>query len=88
MHLVSSSLKESSAAYRHSSLAITLLYLCHRLLNLPAAVDGEQSRLTAVKQCVSGEDDLIVAILHKPADAVLGMARRVMSLYSDAANAP
>lgn len=41
-----------------------------------------------MKQCVSREDNFIVAILHKPADAVLGVARGIEPFYGDAADAP
>lgn len=39
---------------------------------------------TAVEQRIAREDDLVVAVLHEPADAVLGMAWRVQALDGDA----
>jgi hypothetical protein len=42
--------------------------------------------LTADKQGISREDDPTVAILQKPADAVLGVARRVKARGGDVTN--
>lgn len=39
-----------------------------------------------MEEGVAGEDDLVVAVLHEPADAVLGVARRVEALDRDAAD--
>jgi hypothetical protein len=42
--------------------------------------------LTSVKQGVAGKHDLVVAVLHKEADAVLGVAGGVQGLDRDAAD--
>ena len=36
-----------------------------------------------MEQRIAREDDLVVAVLHKVADAVLGVARRVQRLDAD-----
>ncbi len=38
-----------------------------------------------MEQGVAGEDNPVVAVLHEPADAVLGVARGVQALDGDAA---
>lgn len=43
-------------------------------------------RRTANEEGITGEDGLVVAVLHEPADAVLGVARRVEGLDGDTAN--
>lgn len=40
--------------------------------------------LTTVEQRVAREDDLVIAILHKPADAVLRVAGGMQTLHRDA----
>lgn len=41
---------------------------------------------TSVEERVAREDDLVVAVLHEPADAVLGVAGCVEGLDGDAAD--
>lgn len=37
-----------------------------------------------MEQCIARKDDLVVAVLHEPADAVLGMAWGIQALDGDA----
>lgn len=88
MHLFGITLEESSTACKDNNSATVLFYLLPTLQCRGGSREGKQRRLTSVKQCVSREDDLVIAILHKPTDAILGMAWRIETLYGDAANAP
>lgn len=44
----------------------------------------EEKIPTAVEERVAGEDDLVLAVLREPADAVLRVAGRVQALNRDA----
>lgn len=59
--------------------------LIQRGVHLPR-VALEELATAGVEQRVAREDDLVRAVLHEPADAVLRMARRVQALDGDAAD--
>ena len=79
------------------SLVQSLVHLGSRALEKPTTTWGaklvsknkpppeEPPKLTTVEQGVTSEDDLLVAILHVPADRVLGVARGVEALHLDVA---
>lgn len=48
-------------------------------------VSGRRKKPTAVEERVTSEDDLVLAVLREPADAVLRVAGRVQALDRDAA---
>lgn len=52
---------------------------------MPSAAAARGSH-TPVEQSIARKHDLVVAVLHKEADAVLGVTRRVQGLDGDAAN--
>jgi hypothetical protein len=72
MHLSRSSLEELSTSYN----CFSVVPAWQQLLEMN----------TADEQSVASEDNLLVAILHEPADTILGVAGRVKTGHGDVAN--
>lgn len=81
VHLRTISFEEATASYVCQLVSLTMA-----LMSTQTTLQGPRPKHTSMEKRIPSKHDLVIPILHKPAYAILGVARRMQSLDGDAAD--